>query len=62
MAGLGYFSSPPVSPIKGDFSKPIVMGKEKNYINILITGPVDSGKSTSTGHLIYKFVGTDNRT
>ncbi|WAR17136.1 EF1A-like protein [Mya arenaria] len=30
------------------------MGKEKIHINIVVIGHVDSGKSTSTGHLIYK--------
>ena len=30
------------------------MGKEKLHINIVVIGHVDSGKSTTTGHLIYK--------
>ncbi|KAB0364670.1 hypothetical protein FD754_008826 [Muntiacus muntjak] len=30
------------------------MGKEKTHINIVVIGHVDSGKSTMTGHLIYK--------
>ncbi|KAL5063954.1 hypothetical protein RYX36_025919 [Vicia faba] len=30
------------------------MGKEKVHINIMVIGHVDSGKSTTTGHLIYK--------
>ena len=30
------------------------MGKEKAHINIVVIGHVDSGKSTTTGHLIYK--------
>uniref|UniRef100_A0A452QYL9 Elongation factor 1-alpha n=1 Tax=Ursus americanus TaxID=9643 RepID=A0A452QYL9_URSAM len=30
------------------------MGKEKTHINIVVIGHVDSGKSTTTGHLIYK--------
>ena len=30
------------------------MGKEKNRISLVVIGHVDSGKSTSTGHLIYK--------
>merc|ERR1711909_266625 len=30
------------------------MGKEKIHINIVVIGHVDSGKSTTTGHLIYK--------
>jgi elongation factor 1-alpha len=38
------------------------MGKEKNHINLVVIGHVDSGKSTTTGHLIYKCGGIDNRT
>uniref|UniRef100_F7BQJ6 Tr-type G domain-containing protein n=1 Tax=Equus caballus TaxID=9796 RepID=F7BQJ6_HORSE len=38
------------------------MGKEKTYINIVVIGHVDSGKSTTTGHLIYKCGGIDKRT
>uniref|UniRef100_A0A3B5M2S8 GTP-eEF1A C-terminal domain-containing protein n=1 Tax=Xiphophorus couchianus TaxID=32473 RepID=A0A3B5M2S8_9TELE len=38
------------------------MGKEKTHINIVVIGHVDSGKSTSTGHLIYKCGGIDKRT
>ena len=38
------------------------MGKEKTHINIVVIGHVDSGKSTMTGHLIYKCGGIDNRT
>jgi len=38
------------------------MGKEKFHINIVVIGHVDSGKSTSTGHLIYKCGGIDERT
>ena len=30
------------------------MGKEKIHINIVVIGHVDSGKSTTTGHLIYQ--------
>ena len=30
------------------------MGKEKTHINIVVIGHVDSGKSTTTGHLIYQ--------
>jgi len=37
------------------------MGKEKTNINIVVIGHVDSGKSTSTGHLIYKCGGIDKR-
>jgi len=35
---------------------------EKTHINIVVIGHVDSGKSTSTGHLIYKCGGIDKRT
>jgi len=38
------------------------MGKEKDRINLVVIGHVDSGKSTSTGHLIYKCGGIDERT
>ena len=48
------------------FSFPVTetttMGKEKTHINIVVIGHVDSGKSTSTGHLIYKCGGIDKRT
>merc|ERR1711864_30460 len=37
-------------------------GKEKVHINIVVIGHVDSGKSTTTGHLIYKCGGIDKRT
>ncbi|EEA27528.1 hypothetical protein EYB25_001477 [Talaromyces marneffei] len=39
------------------------MGKdERTHINIVVIGHVDSGKSTTTGHLIYKCGGIDART
>lgn len=38
------------------------MGKDKIHINIVVIGHVDSGKSTTTGHLIYKCGGIDKRT
>jgi len=38
------------------------MGKEKAHINLVVIGHVDSGKSTTTGHLIYKCGGIDKRT
>jgi len=38
------------------------MGKEKVHINIVVIGHVDSGKSTTTGHMIYKCGGIDKRT
>jgi len=37
------------------------MAKEKVHINIVVIGHVDSGKSTTTGHLIYKCGGIDKR-
>ncbi|GFZ11124.1 GTP binding Elongation factor Tu family protein [Actinidia rufa] len=41
--------------------KDFIMGKEKFHINIVVIGHVDSGKSTTTGHLIYKLGGIDKR-
>eukprot|EP01094_Clydonella_sp_ATCC50884_P020854 TRINITY_DN442_c2_g1_i1.p1 TRINITY_DN442_c2_g1~~TRINITY_DN442_c2_g1_i1.p1 ORF type:complete len:447 (+),score=136.61 TRINITY_DN442_c2_g1_i1:41-1381(+) len=38
------------------------MGKEKIHVNIVVIGHVDAGKSTTTGHLIYKCRGIDKRT
>jgi elongation factor 1-alpha len=38
------------------------MGKEKTHINLVVIGHVDAGKSTATGHLIYKCGGIDKRT
>jgi len=38
------------------------MGKEKGHINVVVIGHVDSGKSTTTGHMIYKCGGVDQRT
>jgi len=35
---------------------------DKTHINIVVIGHVDSGKSTTTGHLIYKCGGIDKRT
>ncbi|KAM3270866.1 hypothetical protein P3S67_029068 [Capsicum chacoense] len=37
------------------------MGKEKIHISIVVIGHIDSGKSTTTGHLIYKLGGIDKR-
>jgi elongation factor 1-alpha len=36
--------------------------KTKIHVSIVVIGHVDSGKSTSTGHLIYKCGGIDKRT
>uniref|UniRef100_A0A8C4PNW2 Tr-type G domain-containing protein n=1 Tax=Equus asinus TaxID=9793 RepID=A0A8C4PNW2_EQUAS len=38
------------------------MGKEKTHVNMVVIGHVDSGKSTTTGHLIYTCGGIDKRT
>ena len=54
---LSYFDS-----WRNRFSSYGSMGKEKFHINIVVIGHVDSGKSTSTGHLIYKCGGVEKRT
>ena len=38
------------------------MLKEKLHISLVIIGHIDSGKSTSTGHLIYKCGGISKST
>jgi len=38
------------------------MPKDKTHVNLVVIGHVDAGKSTSTGHLIYKCGGIDKRT
>jgi elongation factor 1-alpha len=38
------------------------MGKDKMHCNLVVIGHVDAGKSTATGHLIYKCGGIDKRT
>lgn len=38
------------------------MSDEKVHINIVVIGHVDHGKSTTTGHLIFKCGGVDERT
>lgn len=38
------------------------MPKDKTHVNIVVIGHVDSGKSTTTGHIIYKCGGIDPRT
>jgi len=38
------------------------MPKDKVHVNIVVIGHVDAGKSTTTGHLIYKCGGIDKRT
>ncbi|MBZ3877928.1 Elongation factor 1-alpha 1 [Sciurus carolinensis] len=37
------------------------MRKEKTRVNIVVIGHIDSSKSTTTGHLIYKCGGIDKR-
>lgn len=37
------------------------MPEAKFHLNIVVIGHVDSGKSTTTGHLIYKCGGIDKR-
>merc|ERR1712130_718462 len=44
-----------------DHTQLATMGKEKLHLNIVVIGHVDSGKSTTTGHLIYKLGGIDKR-
>jgi len=38
------------------------MPKTKTHVNLVVVGHVDAGKSTTTGHLIYKCGGIDKRT
>ncbi len=38
------------------------MSDTKEHIGVVITGPVDGGKSTTTGHLLYKLGNMDERT
>jgi elongation factor 1-alpha len=38
------------------------MPRTKEHINLVVIGHVDAGKSTTTGHLIYKCGGIDKRT
>jgi len=52
-----------MGPLYGVEATPnLTMGKEKTHINIVVIGHVDAGKSTTTGHLIYKCGGIDKRT
>ncbi|KAE9079630.1 hypothetical protein PF010_g22690, partial [Phytophthora fragariae] len=56
-------SSPPPDVLTLRFSlKKLTMGKEKVHISLVVIGHVDAGKSTTTGHLIYKCGGIDKRT
>ena len=38
------------------------MPKDKIHVSLVVIGHVDAGKSTTTGHLIYKCGGIDKRT
>jgi len=38
------------------------MPKDKVHVSLVVIGHVDAGKSTTTGHLIYKLGGIDKRT
>lgn len=40
----------------------IKMKKAKQHLSLVVIGHVDSGKSTTTGHLIYQCGGIDKRT
>ena len=42
--------------------KTFKMPKEKVHVSLVVIGHVDAGKSTTTGHLIYKCGGIDKRT
>jgi elongation factor 1-alpha len=37
------------------------MKKDKEHINLIVIGHVDSGKSTTCGHLIFKCGGIEKR-
>merc|ERR1719158_1050681 len=55
------FPSPSFTSTREACRKLLTMGKEKTHINIVVIGHVDAGKSTTTGHLIYKCGGIDKR-
>ena len=38
------------------------MDRKKEHINIVVIGHVDAGKSTTTGHLLWKCGAVDDRT
>lgn len=38
------------------------MAKDKTHVSLVVIGHVDAGKSTTTGHLIYKCGGVDKKT
>merc|ERR1719195_2048391 len=37
-------------------------GKKRKHLGIVVVGHVDAGKSTTTGHLMFKLGGIDDRT
>ncbi|KAL0237113.1 hypothetical protein PCE1_000510 [Barthelona sp. PCE] len=43
------------------YSTSLKMGKEKIHVGLVVIGHVDVGKSTTTGHLIYKCGGINDR-
>lgn len=51
-----------IERISNNFFLSVLQGKEKTHVNLVVIGHVDSGKSTTTGHLIYKCGGIDKRT
>ena len=53
------YPKPTMPPKKGEESSS--KKSEKPHVNIVVIGHVDSGKSTTTGHLIYKCGGIDKR-
>lgn len=57
----GFRGSPSPLSLPSSANQSTTMPKEKLHINIVVIGHVDSGKSTTTGHLIYKCGGIDKR-
>lgn len=68
----GMLRSPPFSSYSDRFRQRKIRSKQKtdnlcskegkSHVNVVVIGHVDSGKSTTTGHLIYKCGGIDSRT
>lgn len=54
------FCFPPV--LSPWFPRSLTHFIQKKHVNIVVIGHVDAGKSTTTGHLIYKCGGIDKRT
>lgn len=48
--------------IQASHGTPLTALQDKTHINVVVIGHVDSGKSTTTGHLIYQCGGIDKRT